>query len=59
MKFNIMIVCNGTPQETYVSEFLPRVGDTIIGSKGIPMRVIEVIYDININDAAMVNTVWR
>ena len=54
-----MITCNETPQEAYVSEFLPRVGDTIIGSKGIPMKVIEVIYDININDTAIVNTEWR
>jgi hypothetical protein len=63
MKFVVVIACHGRPQKTYTSDFLPRVGDTIVNDTDIPCIVTEVIYNMPSENedciSAVVNTEWR
>lgn len=66
MKFVVMVVCNGKPWKSYVADFLPRVGDTIVDDMDVPYVVTEVVYRLPEKDtngeytvSAVVHTEWR
>lgn len=64
MTYTVIIECHQKTVASYTSDFIPRVGDTIVDrNKNIPMTVIEVGYFIPCNNETCMSVVvtvkWR